>query len=231
MNSRMTPASRGVPGAPPTNGATGLPYRQRFSAYQSPPVAAAHNATTAALLKGRSPRLMTGHPTAAAAIMTPGYFAPAAIPANSPAAASSGRSRRPARQNAVAALAESSSRSSLADATWNPSTGAPSAMITAAPTCSCRSQTRRASALTTPTHSSHSRAVTAPRRSLPVRIRYASNTCCDCGHIERAWSVHTRARRSPRYAARLGSHMRARRHRSPARSHRGMPTLRRRARR
>ena len=185
MKSRTSPPSSGVPRAPPKNGATGFPYRHRLSAYQRPPMAAALTATTATPRNDRSRWRTIGHAHAATTTIRPGYFAPAATPANSPAAASSAV-LPPTRQNAAAVVAASNRRSSFADATRNAVTGAPTAITTAAATCSVRSHTRRANALTTPIHNNHSSAVSAPSRSPPVCSIYASRIACDCGHMDRA---------------------------------------------
>src|SRR5712671_4524215 len=115
MNSRTVVASSSVPGAPATNGATGLPYRQRLSAYQSPPITAAQPATTAASRNGRSRRSTSGQTAAASATAAPGYFAPAAMPANTPADASPLIPDRRVKHSATAAVAPSSSRSSFAE--------------------------------------------------------------------------------------------------------------------
>src|SRR5262245_49437137 len=90
MNRPTTSGVIVVPAAPNTNGATGLPNRHRLSPYQSPPLAAAQTRTVSVPLHEAGRRPKSGHRAAAATIPTPGYFAPAATPANTPAAASSG---------------------------------------------------------------------------------------------------------------------------------------------
>src|ERR1043166_79652 len=106
-NSRTVRASIGVPRAPQINGATGLPNLARFRPYQRPPTATAH-VVAIAVSRTRRPDRRHTKVTTAGATPTPGYFAPAATPANRPATATSDADPRPIRQHTAPAVAATS---------------------------------------------------------------------------------------------------------------------------
>src|SRR5881409_2778909 len=181
-------ASGGCP-SPGNSGATGLPNRRRFTKYHKPPDAAAAAAATIVLVSRRlRPQQNGTQAITATGTTAPEYLAPAAKPANKPAAAAAPNEGRGYNTSVAATVIAITSMSSLADEARNAAAGQPSNKIGASQDAAYSRARRLAN--------DHSRTVTRttstplnkPSRRAPESRTAASSNSCDNGYAERAWS-------------------------------------------